>query len=420
MKSLKCRNIRRTRRLEGPPVIILGGYENALSIARSLGSRGIRVFALARPGWPIVSSRYAKLIQLPEYKDFWQACAQFLTSHESDPLKGSVLLAASDEALTILIDHRPTLEERFRLDCSNPVAQRCMLDKIATYEAARAAGVPTPLFWNLRNPSDLTQIADQLVYPLLVKPKLSHLFWTQFKGAKHITAYTLHDIKDALDVVARLGVEMFLVEKIPGPDDLLCSYYTYLDEKCKPLFDFTKRIIRRHPKSMGEGTYHITDHVAGLKDRSLRLFQHVGLQGLTNVEYKKDPRDGEYKLIECNARFTGATSLVAKSGLDLAEFVYRQVVGLPTEGFEDFRDGVRLWNPKRDFAAYRELRDLGELTFLQWLLSVLHRQSFPFFSWRDPAPSKVCWPLQVPRRIARKGMKIARLVIMHTFQRKKK
>lgn len=431
INSLLHRNNGRIQRLEGPPVIILGGYENALSIARSLGSRGVRVWALAKPGWPVRLSRHAEWIRLPglpqdfwRTHDFWQACVQFLTGRESDHLKGAVLLAASDEALEILIDHRPTLQERFRLDRSNPVAQRCLLDKITTYEAAKEAGVPTPRFWILRTRSDLAQIADQLVYPLLVKPRLSHLFWPLFQEAKFITAHTFRDVEDALDVVAEAGVEVFLVEKIPGPDNLLCSYYTYLDQNGRALFDYTKRIIRRHPKNMGQGTYHITDHVPGLKDRSLRLLRHVGLQGVANVEYKEDPRDGEYKLIECNARFTAATSLLAASGLDLTEFVYRQVVGLPTVGFADFRDGVRLWDSQLDRKAYQELRELDELTFGQWLRSVLHRQTFRFFSWRDPAPTVVPWfrhwstqIVRLPRRVARKGLKIARLT-MHILPRK--
>ena len=62
---------------------------------------------------------------------------------------------------------------------------------------------------------------------------------------------------------------------------------------------------------------------------ALRLFRHVGLRGLANVEFKLDPRDGQYKLIECNARFTAANGLVAKSGIDLGRFVYCRAVGLP-------------------------------------------------------------------------------------------
>ena len=42
-----------TKRLQGPPAIILGGHANALAVARSLGRRGVRVMALANPKWVI-------------------------------------------------------------------------------------------------------------------------------------------------------------------------------------------------------------------------------------------------------------------------------------------------------------------------------------------------------------------------------
>ena len=124
-------------------------------------------------------------------------------------------------------------------------------------------------------------------------------------------------------------IEVLLVELIPGLDDLLCSYYTYLDEAHQPLFHYTKRVIRRNPPGMGGGCYHVTDWIPELCDPSLRLIQEAGLRGLANVEFKRDPRDGQLKLIECNARFSASLCLSRRSGFDLARFVYNRVVGLP-------------------------------------------------------------------------------------------
>lgn len=393
-------------KLSGPPSLIMGGHANALSIARSLGSRGVRVRALAAPDWPIRHSRHVDIIPLTGER-LWESAADFLLTSKSDYLRGSVLLAATDEALSIVIDHRQELQEKYLLDRCNPVAQRRLLDKITTYQAAQEAGVPTPRFWVVRG--NLDAVADELVFPLLIKPRMTHLTWEVLRGRKHITAHNIHEASRAVEFLAGREVEFFLVEKIPGPDDLLCSYYTYLDEQGNSFFDFTKRIIRRHPKNMGLATYHITDHIPELKEPSLRLFRHVGLQGLTNVEYKKDPRDGVYKLIECNARFTGGTSLVAASGLDLAEFVYRQITGLPPMPFEGYRDGVRLWEPVRDFKAFLELRRLGELTLWQWLRSVSHRQTFAIWSLRDPGPNilpLVKEPVPTLRKLVRLGRRV--------------
>src|SRR6185437_4458297 len=125
------------------------------------------------------------------------------------------------------------------------------------------------------------------------------------------------------------GLDVMVVEMVPGPDSRLCSYYTYLDESGTPLFHFTKRVIRRSPPVFGGGSYHITDWLPEVKELGLRFFQAVGLRGLGNVEFKRDERDGRLKLIECNARFTEANCLVMASSLDLPLLVYNRLVGRP-------------------------------------------------------------------------------------------
>jgi D-aspartate ligase len=380
-----------------PPVIVLGGGHNSLSIARQLGSRGVSVHALNHVGSDITRSRFARKIRLPGKEPFHQEAAEYLVGPASEALRGSVLLVGSDEGLRLVAAHREQLSERFLLDLSNPEAQVRMLDKLATYRAARDAGVPVPDFWTVKTTEDAEAVRSSITFPIIVKPHLSYLFEAR-TGKKFVEVSDFDALARALDMVQSAGTEALLMEKIPGPDSLLCSYYTYLDEDGNALFDFTKRIIRRYPKNMGLATHHVTDVIPELREPSLRLFQHVGLRGVTNVEFKLDQRDKELKLIECNARFTAANGLLAKSGLDLAWFVYSRIVGLPLPDMSRYRSGARLWDPTRDFLAYRELRRLGELSFGGWLKSIAGRRTFPVFSVTDPWPSV--------RRAAAKGKKL--------------
>jgi predicted ATP-grasp superfamily ATP-dependent carboligase len=174
---------------------------------------------------------------------------------------------------------------------------------------------------------------------------------------------------------------------IPGPDDKLCSYYTYLDEKGNNLIDFTKRVIRRYPMNMGGSTYHVTDHVPDIQPLALALFRLIDLRGVANVEFKLDVRDGKLKLIECNARFTAADCLLVASGLNLPLFVYNRLIGREHPAPSSYRIGMRLWKPVGDFAAYRQLSKMGLLTFGTWVRSILHPQIFPIFRWNDPLPA---------------------------------
>lgn len=368
-----------------PAAIVVGGGSNALSIARSLGRLGVTVYAINEPAAHVRYSRYARWIDLPADPE---SQARWLLGPESDHLRGSVLLAAGDAAIELIAEHRDELTEKYLLDLSNTAAQRTMLNKLDTYRAAVAAGVPTPRFWLATTLDELEAMRGSLVFPLIVKPRLSHVFEERF-GRKFLVAESHDQLADAFRTVQDARIETMLVERIPGGDDRLCSYYTYLDEGGRPLFDFTKRIIRRWPVGMGAACYHITDHVPGVRELGLKLFHQVGLRGLANVEFKLDPRDGQLKLIECNARFTAANGLLADCGFDLARFVYNQLAGLEPPTLNNFRTGVRLWYPIDDFKSFRELRQRGEITLTRWLASLCHRQTFPFFRWHDPLPTLV-------------------------------
>jgi predicted ATP-grasp superfamily ATP-dependent carboligase len=370
-----------------PPAIILGGDIGSLSIARSLSAAGIQVYAINHPHTDVRYSRFCKWINLQEGKAIAsETWAAYLLGCESNHLRGSVLLAASDEAIELIAEHRLSLSEKFKLDLSNPEAQLCMLDKLCTYRAAQAAGVPTPKFWVADTREQIESLEHELVFPLVLKPIVGHKYSRKFSGAYEVV-YSFNELLAAFYKVSCAGIPTFLVEMIPGPDDKLCSYYTYLDENGNNLIDFTKRVIRRYPMNMGGSTYHITDYVPDIQELALALFRQVGLQGVANVEFKMDERDGKLKLIECNARFTAADCLLVASGLNLSLFVYNRLTGRAHAAPSSYRMGMRLWKPVGDLAAYRQLNKLGLLTFRAWIRSILHPQIFPIFRWNDPLPT---------------------------------
>jgi len=371
-----------------PSAVVLHGNDNLFSIVRSLGKRGIPVHLLNNSQAVAQHSRYAKIIPIATNLTLMEAALEFLTGAQSDYLTGSVLLAASDDALECIAKNRHQLSSKYLLDASNPEAQMAMLDKLQTYRIAAAAGVPTPRFWSVAKDTVLDSLREELIFPLIVKPLLSHEFQKKFpKNVKFITANDFPEVAKAVDLVQSMGIDVLLLEMIPGPDSRLCSYYTYMNEHGIPLFDFTKRIVRRYPKNMGLATYHVTDHVNEIKEPATRLFQQAKLIGLANAEFKFDVRDQTMKLIECNARFTAANGLVNEAGLDLATFVYNRIVGLTPPGMDGFQDNLTMWDPVRDYRAYRELRKANEMRFFEWVRSVCRSHTFPCFKLTDPLPA---------------------------------
>lgn len=374
---------------DNPAAIVVGGDANALSVARCLHAAGIPVHALCQPVSRIRFSRVCHWIDLTDSDGGPDAWAAFLLGPRSDHLRGAVLLACSDEAIEMIIAHRPRLAEKFVIEDGDGEMRLSMLDKLRTYDKSAEAGIPTPKHWRIWSVSDLDALKSELIFPLIIKPLFSHHTRRIWKNRKYLAVENYDDLHRNFTELQHHGIEFLLMEFVPGGDDLLCSYYTYLDETGSPLFHFTKRVIRRYPENMGEGCYHVTDWSPDVRDMGLKFFRHVNLRGLGNVEFKRDPRDGQLKIIECNARFTAANCLVKAAGLDLALLTYNKLTGRPLPAVETYRSGQTLWLPTPDFLAYRELHGKGKLAFLGWLGSILRPQNFQFFSWTDPMPAVV-------------------------------
>jgi D-aspartate ligase len=218
-----------------------------------------------------------------------------------------------------------------------------------------------------------------------VKPLDSAAFQAAFSGSKHLTAASWAQLEPAMRAFAGARLEFMIVEMIPGPDTQLCSYYTHMGED-GPAVDFTKRIVRRQPPGEGQATLHVTEWLPEVKALALRLLRDCGLRGLAAVEFKRDPRDGILKLMEANVRFTGCNAIVASAGVDLPSYVYARLTGRPFAFPPRFREGRRLWNPRRDLQSALILRRRGELTIPAWLRSLRLPAEMFYLVPDDPMP----------------------------------
>jgi predicted ATP-grasp superfamily ATP-dependent carboligase len=371
-----------------PPAVVLGGSANAVSVARSLHAAGVEVWALGRRDSPVRHSRH---------------CARFVPFSGGDALQaawldwlgggpeGAVLLPCDDDGLELIGRNRKTLVGGGYLpfEANDEVLLR-MLDKQTSYALARHAGIAAPGTFEPDGDQAVADMLAELRFPCAVKPIHSHVFQRRAENpAKALVVDSPDALHDALAFMRRLDVRPLVTEIVPGSDDQLCSYYSYLDEDGEPLLHLTKRKIRQYPAGFGLGCYHITDRNPEVADLGLRFFQSVGVRGLANVEFKRDARDGRLKLIECNHRFTAANGQLRAAGMDLALFCYCRLVGLPTPDVGSYRRDVRLWYPIDDTRAFLVHRRAGTLTFQQWIRSLWHAQEFPLFSLSDPKPTVV-------------------------------
>jgi D-aspartate ligase len=371
-----------------PPAILLGGSSGAVSAARALGRRGIEVHALGGGGWnPVQYSRFCRAFEPPNGTDVQ---ASWLSRLRQRAPRG-VLIPCSDDALELLARNRAELVELGYAPVeANDEVLLAMLDKARTYELAREHGVETPRTWTLRTDADLEAAAATIGFPSALKPLHSHVYARHVPIGKVVIVRTLEELREAFAPLREAGVETLLTEIVPGSDDRIWAYVTYLDESAAPLFEVVKRKVRQYLPHFGVGTLHVTDWDDEVAEVGLRFFRAIGLRGYAFAELKRDDRDGSLKLIEVNYRFGAHHELIQAAGIDAAFLVYERALGRSVAPLgRDYRRGVVVWHVLDDLRAFRLYRREGELSFAGWAASVLRPHRYAIFDPRDPGPTLV-------------------------------
>jgi D-aspartate ligase len=356
-----------------------------VSACRSLGWAGVRVHALGHPRDPVRRSRWCHEFAPVGSKQ--GVIERYLQWLERSGPSGAAILPCDDYGVEMIARNRARLEEWGYLPVEgDDEVMLAMLDKERTYELAREVGVPTPRTATVRTAAEALTAAGDFDMPVGLKPLQAHV-WAQFRSEKLILARDGDKLSEVCSWAFEPGVPMLMTEVIPGPETEICTYFTYVDAGGEPVFDYTKSKIRQWPKRSGLTCYQVSDRRPEVIEVGRRLVQGIGLRGVAVPEFKHDARDGEWKLIECNHRFTGSLDLTRHCGIDMTMIAYDSTVGRPAEGPGGYRTGVTQWNPIEDVRALLDYREDGELTVPQWLRSVARRQHFPMMRADDPMPT---------------------------------
>jgi D-aspartate ligase len=372
------------------PAVLLGGGIVALSVARCLGTHGVRVWALGDGRTDLVRhSRYCTtFVDLGSGEGVQDRWLSWLRAGE---IGEAVVLPCSDDALELVARERATLQTLgYRPIESNDDVILAMLDKLRTYALAREAGVDVPRHFALDGVDQLDAALSEagVGFPCALKPLHSHLFARHYgSNRKVLIAQDRAQLASACAEIAAHNLSMMVSEIVPGPEDAYHSLHGYLDEHGELLAGLTKRKLRQYPVGFGIGCYHVTGSNEEVAQVAMRFCRGVGILGMANPEFKRDARDGRLKLIECNHRFTMSNELNRRAGVNLPLVAYDRLVGLPVRAGGGFREGLHMWSPVEDTKAFLEARRRGQTTTRRWLASLRHRQVLSLYDRHDAGPA---------------------------------
>jgi D-aspartate ligase len=380
--------------------VVIGGEHPGLGIARSLGRRGIPICIIDDQHSISQFSRYAtRVVRVKDLRDEKNTVDNVMEIGHRYRLKGWVLFPTRDETVAAFSRHRERLAEFFRVTTPAWETVRWAWDKKNTYDRAAELGIPVPRTYNVLTEEDLAGLYSRL--PLAIKPAVKENFFYA-TGDKAWRAETPEQLND-LFRKARQQIrpeEILIQEIIPGSGLQQYSYCAFFRDG-EAQSTLVARRLRQHPREFGRAaTYVETIEHPEVEELSERFLKAINYYGLVEVEFKQDPRDGQLKMLDVNARTWGFHSLGVPAGVDFPYLLYADQVGRSVESSRA-KAGVGWLRAITDVPTVASDLWASELSLRSYLESLRNTRTESVFCLRDPLPT-LAEVLMLPYLVAKK------------------
>ena len=384
-----------------PAIVLQVSWANGLDIIRDLATADVPLLAIDdNPRALGLHSRLAAGMVCPDPREDEEAFVVFLEQLGRRLPQRAVLFPTHDQYIWPISRHASRLEPWYLIPFSRWETMQRLHDKREQLETAQRVGVDIPKTVFVDDDDDLARGADEIGFPAIFKPVESLAFKTRFR--RHVLEIASRDeLLRVYDKVRDCGTLM-LQDIVPGGDEELYTLGSYLDAQSRPLAQFTGHKLRQHPPRFGHVSMAVSLWVPELAEAGLRLLHELGYHGVSQVEFKRDPRDGRYRLMEVNARHWMWHSLATACGVNLSLTAYRDAIGDPYVARRQ-NDGLKwvvsLTDARDAFSRWRK----GDEKLLPWLKSYRGVTVDGLFSLKDPMPGALLTARQVRTMITRKG-----------------
>lgn len=369
--------------------LVIGGTYRGLSTVRSLGRQGIPVWLLTSPHMVAWTSRYVRrTLTWPEGEA--KQLEYLLNLGERHDLAGWAVFPTDDRVAALIARHHDLLSKQFLLTTPPWEIMKRLHDKRLLHRLATELGIDQP--WTAC-PASREELAElDCTYPVILKPAMKEEN-NPFTFAK---AWKVEDREELFirydQACAQVDSNLIMVQKvIPGYGQDFA--YAALCREGEPLASLVAWRHRQYPIGFGRAsTYVETIHMPEIEESAKRLLTSTSLTGIAHVGFKRDPRDGRYKLLDVNLRAWGSQSLGRQAGIDFPNLLWRLVHGEPVPKMHA-PAGLRWVRLATDLPAAALLFRERELTLGAYLRSFRGPMEFAVFAADDPLPALADLPL---------------------------
>ena len=375
------------------PALVIGSGLGVLGAIRLLGRAGVTAYVFgpadveSKFRWYRPAPRIDSSVAKPERLAAYLAAA---------PFERAVLVPASDAAVRAIAALPDALARRFPASVSPAGIAEQLTDKAQFGEMLARLRAPGPRTRRIDRICDLDAAPDEEFEGSFLKPVDSARFMSCF-GVKGSLVSSRADAVEKATLALSSGHRMVLQEYIPNTqwpdgsgaraDHILID--AFVDRNTRVVAMFARRRLRMFPLDFGNTSYMVSiplDDVGEAAGALGRIATKLGCRGIVSGEFKRDPRDGVYKLLEINSRVWWFVEYAGRCGVDLCSVSYLDALGADLEPVSSYRVGATFFHAYYDFHALKASRRAGDGGVALRARSWVGAQE-PLFNWTDPLPA---------------------------------
>jgi predicted ATP-grasp superfamily ATP-dependent carboligase len=331
------------------PAIVCNTHITGLAVARALAKHGVPVIGLDREPYGVGLASNA-LVSAGVCSDPIAHPEEFvedLLAIGAELARPAVLFGCMDEWVLALNADRERLERYFIFPFAGDEIVRDILDKSVLYRTAEKLGVPIPRSLDTREHSVETVLA-KIGVPSILKPAAKRPFYDAF-GANLFTPKSEDELKQRIAEGEAFG--MIAQEIIPATPNDYITVAVALAPDGRVLGSFAGQRLEIYPAGFGTTCLAKPVQQPELEARAVSVLQQLRYYGIAECEFLRDPRTGEFNLLDINTRPWKWIGLPIASGVELPWLIYAEATGQSIEAAAR-RDDL-IWVSIKDYIPLR-------------------------------------------------------------------
>ena len=222
-----------------------------------------------------------------------------------------VLLPISFSVCTTIAKHRDEFKPYVKIPIASYESMQIASDKNETIKFAQDNDIPIPETIYPNSIKEVEKISNEIEYPVVIKAPEECGSVKYASSAKELINLYKHTCDTYESQIAK-GKFPQIQEYIRGDGYGFFALFNHGEPRAL----FAHKRLHEYPPTGGPSTMAQSFYDPALQELGLKILTKLKWHGVAMVEFKKDAKSGEFKLIEINPKFWGSLDLAIASGVD--------------------------------------------------------------------------------------------------------